>query len=192
MAKIVRPESGQVDPNSRSIRQTGIGAIACYAAHAAYLGATGLWPHALWSCHVGCLVAGVGLLAGRARWNATGFLLLAMGLPMWLASLAAGGEFVPTSPLTHLGGLAISAWGVRCLGAPRGSWIGATAVLAALHLLARLVTPPEANVNLSDRGWFGFEDRLLPRPVNLVLTLVVAAALFAAVENLARRVGRRA
>src|SRR5262249_56943207 len=63
--------------------------------------------------------------------------------------VAAGGEFTPTSVLTHVGGLVIGLVGLWRLGMPAQVWWKALLALAALQQLCRWVTPREANVNVA-------------------------------------------
>jgi hypothetical protein len=164
----------------------GLIAVACYAAHAAFHTLHGRWYDALWSCHVAAMLVGVGLLTGRPTVNAVGVLLGCMGLPLWLLDLAGGGELFPTSILTHVVALLIGLYGVSRLGMPRGAWWKATATLVALIGLCRLLTPPEANVNVAfaiQRGW---ERQFASHASYLGFTIAAATAYFFFVERLLR------
>jgi len=95
---------------------------------------------------------------------------------------------VPTSVLTHGGGLLLGLVGLRRLGLPRGAWWKGAVVLVALTAVSRLVTPAPDDVNL------GFS--VLPAgagpAVTLAVTaaaLAVSAAVFAAVERGLRTLG---
>jgi hypothetical protein len=124
-------------------------ALGCYAVHAG----VHLYRHEpedlLWACHLGAALVGVGLLAASALLNGIGTLFLGLGTPLWVLDLLGGGEFLPSSCLTHLGGLAIGLYGIRRLGIPRATWWMTTAALGALIVTCRLVTPPRANVNVA-------------------------------------------
>jgi len=168
-------------------RALGLLPFAFYAAHAASLMSDGLAPHVLWSCHLANLILGAGILFRSPSLAGTGLLWLVIGLPLWVVEFTGGGDFHWTSTLTHVCGLVLSVFAVRAAGMPRGTWWKAAAGLGVLWLLCRAVTPPDANVNLSHRHWFGWEERLLPYPLYLVVVLALAAAVFLVVERLVRR-----
>jgi len=159
-----------------------------YAIHAGGHLGRGQPEDLLWACHLGALSVGVGLLLGSPALNAVGFLWLCVGNVLWCLDLAAGGELITTSLLTHVLGCGIGGFGVARLGMPRHSWVRALLALLALQLLCRLVTPPQANVNLAHAVWAGWEDRFPAYWAYQALLLLVAAAAFALLEFIARRV----
>jgi hypothetical protein len=69
-----------------------------------------------------------------------------------------GGEIIPSSFLSHLGGLALGVLAVRRLGWAPGAWWMALAGQVAMLLVSRVVTPAERNINLAFRVWEGWED----------------------------------
>ena len=129
----------------------GTAAVIFFIAHAATWLLRGAPANLLWACHLGCLLVGIAILAGRPALNAVGVLWLVLGNILWCINLAGGGEFIFTSQLTHLGGLLIGLWYARRAGFPRGSWLKALAGIAALHLLSGFVTPARENINLAFR-----------------------------------------
>lgn len=130
------------------------GLLACgfFVAHAVTHVARGTPEHAIWACHVSSLLIGIGLLSGRAQLNASGLLVLVVGVPVWLVNLMCGGQLIATSLLTHLGGLAAGVIGVRRLGWPRPVWFQALLVVVALIAASIWWTPPVANVNSAFGG----------------------------------------
>jgi hypothetical protein len=173
----------------RELTLLGLGALACYALHGAWHIAHHRAANLLWCCHVGAVATGVGLLARSAALNAVGVFLQTLGLFMWAIDLASGGEFIPTSPVTHLGALACGLAGARRLGIPRGAWLYATATLLALHVLSRFVTPIDENVNLA----FAVHPslaRVFPSHAAYIATLTVVLGLFLLlIERALRRAG---
>jgi hypothetical protein len=127
----------------------GVLALAFYAVHCAWHIRQGHAEDTLWACHVAAALVGVGLLGGWATCVAVGVMWLAVGVPLWLLDVATGGEFSPTSVLTHVGGLVVGLIGLWQLGMPAGVWWKALLALAALQQLCRWVTPAEANVNVA-------------------------------------------
>jgi hypothetical protein len=138
------------------MRVLGIVALLFYAVHAAVHVQRGQPYNMLWACHVAALLVGFGLLLRNATLNAIGLLWSCFGLALWLLDVFTGGEFIPTSTLTHAGAFALGIYGVRRLGTPRQLALKTVAAFVALCVLCRLATPPELNVNLAFRvadGW---------------------------------------
>jgi hypothetical protein len=105
---------------------------------------------------------------------------------MWLAGLATGGEFYPTSILTHFGGLAVGIVGLRQLGGLRDDWWKAYVLVVVLLFLSRLLTPAAMNVNFAFRTWSFARDWLPDLNAHLLTLLALwATGLFAA-ERLLR------
>jgi hypothetical protein len=161
-------------------------ALAFYAVHAGRHLALGHPADALWACHLGAVLVGLGWLLGAPRVNAIGFFWLAMGTVLWGIDLAAGGEFIATSLLTHLGGLVLGALGLVRLGMPRGAWLSAIAAFLALQVLCRFATPPELNVNLSHVVPSGWETRFPSYAGYQAMLLAIGALAFWCVERMTR------
>jgi len=136
----------------------------------------------LWACHIGSLIVGFGLLLSMARWTVIGILWFGLGNGMWILYLAGGGIFEWTSPLTHVGGLAVGIIGFRETGFPRGSWLWAWAGLAALQQISRWTTVEAENVNLAFRIHPGWEDLFPSYGLYLVFLLLMAGLVFFVLE----------
>jgi len=130
-------------------RWLGLLGVLLYAGHAGRRALLGHPEHLLWMCHVGALLVATGLLAHAATVNAIGTHWLVVGLPLWLADLARGAEFFPTSILTHVGGLLLGLIALRALGMPRGAWWTSAVALVALAAVGRALTPADDDVNLA-------------------------------------------
>jgi hypothetical protein len=165
-----------MNPDRKRLPALGIAAVAFYAAHATTYLLRRQPENLLWVCHLGALAVGVGLIAGWPTWNAVGAFWLVLGVPLWIYDLSRGGEFIATSTLTHGGGLAVGAFGLRRIGLPRGAWWKATAALAGANLLCRAVTPPGENVNLAHAVYRGWESAFPSHFVYLVCLLALFAA----------------
>jgi hypothetical protein len=173
-------------PSHRVTTLLGIAAVACYAIHAAVHLVRGEWYDLFWACHVAALLVGGGLLARSAMINSVGVLLGLMGLPLWLADLAAGGEFYPTSILTHVVALSIGLFGIIRLGMARGSWWRAALVLVGLIGFCRLATPPGPNVNVAFAIQHGWESHFASHLSYLAWMVGSATAYFFVVERILR------
>lgn len=165
------------------MRALGIVALVCYAIHGAVHVHRGQPYNLLWSCHIAALLVGFGLLSRNATLNATGFLWSCLGLPLWILDLATGGEFIVTSPLTHVGAFVLGLIGVRKLGMPRHAALKALAAYATLWVVCRVVTPPALNVNLAFRVHHGWEQYFPSYALYLAMMAVIVAAIFTAAER---------
>ncbi|MBI4614489.1 MAG: hypothetical protein HY720_12835 [Planctomycetes bacterium] len=174
--------------DARLLRLLGALSALCYAVHAIVLARTGHPAHLLWTCHLASLAIGAGLLADSATANAAGFLWLCVGTPLWIVGMVAGGEFLPTSVLTHGVAPVAGAVGLARLGLPRRVWWKALAGVVLLHLVCRVATPPVENVNLSSRPWEGFETTFPSHTVFLLAVLAVCGVVFFAAERLLARI----
>jgi hypothetical protein len=162
-------------------------ALAFYAIHASTHLRLGQPEHLLWACHLAVVLVAGGLLSGSPTWNAIGLSWILVGDALWLLDLASGAELLPTSPLTHVGGLVLAVIGVRSLGMPKGVWWQAALLLAALQLATRLLTPAEANVNVAFRVWSGWEEVFPSYRRYLASSYAILLAVFLVIERATRR-----
>jgi len=165
----------------------GLGALACYAIHAGSHVLAGRPADTLWACHVATLLVGVGALVESATVIAIGVLWLAFGNPLWALDLSTGGEFLPTSPLTHVGGFALGCLALKRLGVPKAAWWKAALAFVALLGLTRALTPRSANVNLAFAVAPGWERTFPAYPPYLAMLLGIGTAVFFVAEIALRR-----
>jgi len=165
----------------------GVVALSCYATHGAVHWLRGTPENMLWGCQLGALFIGLGLLSRSPALNGVGLLWLSAGTPFWLVGLVLGSNFLPTSVLTHVGGLLIGLWGARALGLPRGLWCKALGSALAVHLISRLITPEQRNINLANEVWPGFDGWFDSHTLFIVVVSGVASVVFLAVESGLRR-----
>ena len=170
------------------MRALGFVALACYVIHAGSHVLAGRPAEVLWACHVATLLIGIGALRRNATLVSIGVLWLAFGDPLWVLDLLTGGEFLLTSPLTHVGGLVIGYIALTRLGLPKHAWHSAVLAFGLLLLLTRLVTPPRSNVNLAFAVLPGWERYFPSYPLYLMLLASVGAATFFVAERGLRRV----
>jgi hypothetical protein len=181
------PKAAEISRASeRAMTLAGLTALACYAIHAIFHLTQGRWYDLFWACHVAAILIGAGLLAHSATINGMGVLLGLMGLPLWVADLAAGSDLFPTSLLTHVVALLIGLYGAGRMGMPRGTWWKTTAALVGLIALCRLATPVAANVNVAFAIPPGWEDYFASHASYLGCTIGAAAAYFFVVEWIVR------
>jgi len=145
--------------------------------------------HVLWVCTVGVAMVGFGQLRGSAILNGIGTFWLTVGLPTWLLDLTLGGEFIPTSIVTHIGGLIIGYLGMRRLGLPPQTWWTAIVSMAALLVVSRLVTPPELNVNLVYGAYWGTSTIVSSHWWNLAIVFAIFSTSFLTLQLGLPRIG---
>lgn len=162
-------------------------ALCFYALHAGYHIAEGHAGEALWACHVANVVAAAGLWQRSPRALTVAIQWLVLGNAMWVLYLTDGGTLLPTSLLTHLGGLVVALVGCRRYGVVRGSWRVATAGLVSLQVVSRLLTPARDNVNIAWRVYDGWEKTFPNYALYLVLMDCLAMIVFVVVEQALRR-----
>ena len=165
----------------------GLAAILFYAAHLGHWVRVRKLENALWACHIGCLIVGVGWLAAWPLANAIGLLWLLPGIALWVVYLATGGLFTWTSLLIHAGGNLLGIWGAVLFGFPANAWWKAGVGYVLLILVSSRVSRVSENVNFSRQVWTGWETRF-PSYRRYVVGLVLGAfALFLALERLLRQ-----
>ena len=161
----------------------GLVGVIFFTMHAGYHIVRGRPENALWMCHLAALGVGLALIGGWAPLNAIGVLWLAVGVPLWVIDLARGGEFFPTSILTHLGGLVLGLIGLSRLGVPPGVWAAALSALFVLVLVCRVATPAQADVNLAFTIWPAHATVSPARVATLLGGLALLALLFLGLER---------
>lgn len=166
----------------------GLAAIGFFVAHGCYQYTHDRVENLLWACHLADLIVGIGLILKSRTITATGLVMLGFGVPMWLMAIATGGDFYPTSVLTHLGGIAVGIAGLRQLGGVRDDWWKAYLTIVVLLILSRCITPASMNVNLAFDTWT-FARSWMPGLTAHLLSLLAiwASGLFVA-ERLLRLV----
>ena len=110
-----------------------------------------------------------------------------MGIPLWLIYLGSGGKLYLTSPLTHLGGIAVSIYGIRKLGMPKNMWWKAIIAFLLLQVFCRLATPEEKNINLAFRVGDGWEQTFTSYWEYQAMIYGIGIALLFVMEKLVRK-----
>ena len=144
--------------------------------------------HMLWFCNVSLLFVLVGFALRSRSFMGIGFVWSLFGTPLWLFDLLSGGDLLWTSFVTHFGGIAISAWGLKVFGVPRGLWWKVIAAFVPLHVLSHFVTPPELNINISHRIWDGFEEIIPWYPVYISFFYIGGMLLGGVIEVVGRKI----
>lgn len=170
-----------------STRALGAAALAAYLIHGSTHIRLGAPEGMLWMCNTAVLLVGAGLVIERARPVAVGLSWLVVGNVLWILDLIAGGDLLPTSLLTHIGGLVIAIVGLRRLGFPPRTWAYAALAVALLQEITRLTTPARSNVNVAFAMYRGSEDIFSNFYSYRAALLAAGAVAFALVELALRR-----
>lgn len=170
-------------------RRPGFGliALAFYAAHASYHLLHHHPEEVIWVCHVATLLVGVGFLTASATANGIAFLWLLMGDLLWGLDLASGGTLLPTSLLTHVGGLVLSIYGLLLYGMPRHVWWQSVVAFLVLQQVCRWITPAASNVNVAFAVWDGWEAQFRSYHRYIAMLTALALAVSFTVEQVTRR-----
>lgn len=171
----------------RPYPRAGLVSLACYAAHGGYHLFHGRPEDLLWACHLGAVLIGTGLIVPSAVISGVGTMQLCLGTPLWILYLLGGGEFMPTSMLTHVVALVIGLFAVRQCGMPKGTAWKSVATLVFLIVVSRLVTPAEANVNVAFAVQSGWEDLFPSYRVYIAVMVGMAGVYFLVLEYVLRR-----
>jgi hypothetical protein len=108
----------------------------------------------LWLCHVASALMAIGLLAGRHRLVAAGFLFhVGFGTLGWVLDVLATNDTTLSSVLVHLLTLVAGVVEVRRKGWPEGVVLPAWLFLTAWVFSCHWTTDPALNVNLAHAAW---------------------------------------
>ncbi len=133
----------------------------------------------LWMCNVGNLLLAIGLFFERRELIRAVAIWTIPGLIIWIRYVVLEYDYVFSSFLAHVGGIAIGLIALRRMRMDRIAWLYAFAWYLLVQLAARLFTAPELNVNLAFRIQPGWEQRFSSYwKFWIVMSAVVAAGLW--------------
>jgi hypothetical protein len=145
-------------PLETRYRLMGLLPLAFFAVQTIHYWRFGGMGHLLWMCNAGNVLLGIGLLMSHRELIRAAAIWTIPGLAVWIKYvLLASGLYFSTT-LAHVGGITVGLIALRRVGMDRFAWIYAFAWYLAAQLAARLLAPPELNVNVAHRiqpGWEG-------------------------------------
>src|ERR1039457_4659289 len=162
----------------------GILAVLFYLLYVIHYVAIGRAYNIVWTCHIGCLLVGVGLLLRKAVLNSIGLIWVTLGIPLWILNLISGSQSLVYSFLTHWGGFLLGLLGVYLLGIRKGSWWKTILAIALFAPLTHFLTPPAENINLMHSIWAGWENVFRTFPLFLAAVLLYCSAVAVALERI--------
>jgi hypothetical protein len=158
----------------------GLALLALLAVHTAEKVPLGLVPEMLWTCHVATALVAVGLLADQPRMVAIfGLFHLAVGLPAFLLDIVLHHDTTVSSVFLHTLTPAAGIVTMRKIGVPRDAPAWGAGLYVGSIGVARLLTPPELNVNLAFKAydiwpaWFPVAGQWAVNTLGAIVSLVL-------------------
>jgi hypothetical protein len=153
----------------------GLLPLAFFAVQAIHYWRFGGMGHLLWMCNAGNVLLGIGLLLSHRELIRAAAIWTIPGLVVWILYVLLPSGFYFSTTLAHVGGFIVGLIVLRRVGMDRTAWIYAFAWFLFAQLAARLLAPPELNVNMAHRvqdGW----DKMFTSYWKFWIVLTVAAA----------------
>jgi hypothetical protein len=147
----------------------------------------GVPANLLWTCHLASLFIGIAVIFRIPLLNSLSVLWLSIGNIIWTIYLTSGGDFEPTSTLTHWGGLIVGLIGVRKMGMQKYSTIWSLAVLLIIQQLSKFITPESENINLAFRVHETAEKTFSSYTIYFFFLALVSTSCFLVMELLCRK-----
>lgn len=139
-------------------RLLGLLPIAFFAVQAIHYWRYGGMGHLLWMCNVGNVLLGIGLLLNHRELIRAAAIWTLPGFVVWIIYVLLPSGFYFSTTLAHVGGFAVGLIALRRVGMDRLAWIYAFAWYLLMQLAARVLAPPELNVNVAHRIQTGWEN----------------------------------
>ena len=143
-------------PLTLRFRLLGLLPLLFFLAQTVHYRRVGGMGNLLWMCNLGNLLLAIGLLFAQRELIRAAAIWTMPGLIIWIRYVVLEYDYVFSSLLAHVGGIAIGLIALRRVRMDRLAWLYALAWYLLVQLAARLLTAPELNVNLAFRiqpGW---------------------------------------
>jgi hypothetical protein len=140
----------------RQYKYLGLLSILFYISHSLSWIIKGVPANLLWTCHLASFFIGISLIFNFSLLNSISVQWLGIGNIIWIIYLFGGGDFEPTSGLTHWGGLIIGLIGINKMGIKKYSSLYALSLMFIFQQLTKYITPEKENINLAfyiPEGW---------------------------------------
>lgn len=174
------------------LRLLGLLPLAFFTAQAIHYWQINQLGHMLWMCNIGNLLLALGLFFEQAILTRVAVLWAVPGVAVWFIYVVPtwgtllAGRFsytqlfgVVSSTLAHLGGFSVGIVVLRRVGMETRAWLYAFVWYFVVQLMSRLMTPPEMNVNLSQKIQPGWEQTFTSYlKFWIVLTMLVGICLW--------------
>jgi hypothetical protein len=171
--------SNQAETLDLRFRLIGVLPLIFFLAQFAYYWHANALDNMLWMCNIGNLVLAIGLFAGHRELIRVAAIWMIPGLAIWFVYVFLPSGFLLTSSLAHIGGFIVAVIALRKVRVDRRAWVYAFVWYLIMQVISRMVTSPDANVNVAHRiqpGWDStFSSYWAFWPL---MTLVVAVGLW--------------
>jgi len=144
------------EPLETRYRLMGLLPLAFFAVQTIHYWRFGGMGHLLWMCNLGNVLLGVGLLLGHRELIRAAAIWTIPGLVVWVIYVLLPSGLYFSTTLAHVGGFVVGLIALRRVGMDGRAWVYAFAWYLFAQLAARLIGPPELNVNVAHRvqdGW---------------------------------------
>jgi hypothetical protein len=109
-----------------------------------------------WMCNIGNVLLALGLFLNHRELIRAAAIWTIPGLAVWIRYVLFEYDFVFSSALAHVGGIAVALVVLRRVGMDRIAWVYALVWYLFMQIVSRLVTAPALNVNVAhsiQTGW---------------------------------------
>jgi hypothetical protein len=138
-------------------RLLGLAPLVIFLVHLHHNWSQGNPGHALWMCHVSNLALALGLLFAKPALIRAAVIWLIPGIPLWIMDMARTGQTPVITFFSHLVCPAVGLAALWRIRANRWTWLHALGAYLLCQQLARMVTPPDLNVNVAHSIYPGWE-----------------------------------
>ena len=168
------------EPLETRYRLVGLLPLVFFAVQAIHYWRFGGMGHLLWMCNAGNVLLGIGLLLSHRELIRAAAIWTIPGLVVWIIYVLLPSGFYFSTTLAHVGGFVVGLIALRRVGMDRLAWIYAFAWYLFTQVAARVLSPPELNVNLAHRVQDGWGNAFTSYwKFWVVLTVVTGAVLWA-------------
>lgn len=139
-------------------RLTGLLPLAFFLAQTIHYWRVGGMGNLLWMCNVGNVLLAIGLCFNQRELIRAAAIWTIPGLGIWIRYVLFEYDFVISSALAHVGGIAVAMFVLRQVRMDRIAWAYAFVWYLFMQIPSRLFTDPRLNVNVAHRIQTGWEN----------------------------------
>ena len=137
-------------------RLMGVLPVTFFVVQAIHYWRFGGMGHLLWMCNLGNVLLGLGLMIAHRELIRAAAIWTIPGLVIWIFYVLLPSGFYFSTTLAHVGGFIVGMIALRRVRMDRWAWAYAFGWALLTQLAARLLAPPDLNVNVAHRVQDGF------------------------------------
>ena len=173
------PARDNAEPRDLKFRLMGVLPLIFFLAQLIHYWRGGGMANMLWMCNIGNLMLAIGLFVGHRELIRVAAIWTIPGLVVWFVYVLLPSGFLLTSTMAHVGGFVVALIVLRKVRVDRMAWLYAFIWYLVLQAISRLMTSPDANVNVAHRIYYGWESAFGSFwKFWVVMTLLVAVGLW--------------